>query len=77
MGMGTCRSCGVSIVWAKSASGRAVPLDAVSPSEGNIRVGKDGITTIGKVGSGPYRAHFATCPQAEMWRRGKPNGGAG
>lgn len=74
MGMGTCRSCGASIVWARGSWGKAMPLDQCAVSEGNIRINKDGAAVVGRKGSGPYRSHFATCPQAENWRR-PPGGG--
>jgi hypothetical protein len=44
-------------------------------AEGNISVDRDGIARVGVKGTGPYRSHFATCPQAETWRRSPPSGG--
>jgi hypothetical protein len=69
--MGTCRSCGAPVIWAKKADGKATPLDAVSPSDGNIRIDKNGFAVVGKKGTGPYQSHFASCPQAEQWRSGQ------
>lgn len=69
MSMGTCRSCGASVIWAKTAKGKSMPLEAVPPSEGNVRVNKDGVAEYGAKGSGPYVSHFATCKDAPLWRK--------
>lgn len=66
--MGKCRSCGVELIWAQTRSGKSMPLEAVSPSDGNVRI-VDGAARVGETGSGPYLCHFATCPQAEKWKR--------
>lgn len=44
--VGSCRSCGASIMWTLTPSKRPAPIDP------------DG------------RSHFATCPQADTWRKG-------
>ncbi len=74
--MGKCRSCGKQLVWAATASGKKMPLEACSVAEGNIRIDQTGIARVGKVGTGPYRSHFATCPNANDWRRGNGGGDA-
>lgn len=75
---GTCRSCGVRIVWIKTVGGKAMPCNAqpitfqkgggpetfVTP-EGKVERGKrdpDGDLT-------GYISHFATCPYADRHRR--------
>jgi hypothetical protein len=75
MGMGTCRSCGQPIVWARSLFGKDTPLEACSLAEGNVKINKDGKAIVGQRGSGPYRSHFATCPQANQWRKRATDGG--
>lgn len=73
--MGDCRSCGARIVWAKKADGKPTPLDPVEPGEGNIRI-ENGVAMVGKPGTGPYRSHFASCPDAGKWRTGSREGRA-
>ena len=52
---GECRSCGAAIVWAKSAKGKNMPLDAAS------KVWRDGAYWL--------VSHFATCPEADSFRK--------
>jgi len=66
--MSTCKSCGAQIVWAKTASGRAMPLDA-RPER---RVVIDG--GVARVVDA-YIAHWATCTHAEDHRRPTRAGG--
>lgn len=49
-----CRSCGASVVWAKTASGKSIPLDLA-----HVRVGTSGREAL---------THFATCKHAREWR---------
>lgn len=65
---GKCRSCGTEVVWCKTRSGKSMPLDAVDPSTGNVRI-VDGVAHVGADGSGHYVAHFVSCPEAAKWRR--------
>lgn len=75
-----CRSCGALIFWARTSSGKSMPIDAMPTSDGNIELGTDPGTmeTTAHVrdGSWPegltgerYTSHFATCPQAAQHRR--------
>ena len=66
--MGKCRSCGAEVVWVKTRSGRSMPLDAVNPNAGNVRI-VDNVAHVGADGSGHYVSHFSTCPEADQWRR--------
>jgi len=66
--MGKCKACAATLVWAKTINGRAIPLDAVDPSTGNIRV-VDGIAHVGQPGTGHYVSHFVRCPGANLFRR--------
>jgi hypothetical protein len=73
--LSNCRSCDAKLVWATTASGKKMPLEQCSLAEGNIRIDATGIARVGKVGTGPYRSHFATCPNSKDWRKDKPDGG--
>lgn len=63
---GTCRSCGAEIEWAETVTGSRMPFNppvAFVPrldDLGDDVVEIDRATTV---------SHFATCPQAEQWRR--------
>ena len=72
-----CRSCGASILWAATASGRSTPLDAGPHPEGNLYLDGDVARVAVAARAAPegaplYRSHFATCPQAARHRRPKP-----
>ena len=45
-----CRSCGESIVWCITASGKKMPVN--EPTDDT-----------------PTTSHFATCPEADKWRK--------
>lgn len=74
--MSTCRSCGAHIVWAITDSGKRMPVDSEPDPQGILTVwatGDDGwrCSVIPEAGwDGPrFRPHFATCPDAESWRK--------
>ena len=72
--MNDCRSCHAPIIWAKTANGKAIPIDATPTSLGNIEVdgGTAKYVTADVNALGPrYVAHFATCPQANNYSRPK------
>jgi len=62
-----CRSCDAKILWAKTSAGKPMPLNEAKVqvhtlnSAGNIER-----TVFGHV------SHFATCPNADAWRKPKP-----
>jgi hypothetical protein len=70
-----CRSCGSSIIWAVTDSGKRMPVDARSHADGKLRLRVDSDGTVHvfyDTTTSPYpkfRAHFATCPDADGWRR--------
>lgn len=66
--MGRCRDCDAEVVWSTTRNGKCMPLEAVDPGTGNIRVVND-LIVIGPDGSGHYRSHFSTCPAADARRR--------
>ena len=78
MSNGGCRSCGARIIWVRKTDGKGVmPLEPCAVADGNIRVDpKTGCAVVGPRGSGPYRSHFVSCPQANDWRRGGKGGEA-
>jgi hypothetical protein len=66
--MGKCRSCGAEVVWSTTKNGKRIPLEAVNPNTGNVRVVND-VAVVGPPGSGHYVVHFTACPNAGDWRR--------
>lgn len=79
MDVGTCKSCGASIRWAKTANQRLMPLDPQPTAAGNIRLDDDGGCTVLSGDSLRthrsemllYTSHFATCPGAGSHRKAK------
>ena len=77
--MSTCRSCHAPIVWAvNDLTGKAMPLDAEPVDGGNVILHALGSTcTVLNAGQGTlldddeprYVPHFATCPDADTWRK--------
>lgn len=58
-----CRACGAKILWARTAAGKIIPLDACPIANGNMRREMlDGSELR-------YLSHFATCPNADRFRR--------
>lgn len=67
--MAACRSCGAPIVWAKTAAGKAMPLDAASVL---VMVPRAPTGTADEVVVDAVRghlSHFATCPHAAQHRK--------
>ncbi len=79
-----CRSCGAAIIWAITARGVRMPLDAMpDPAKGNQIIeldapeGIDGPQTwrcraasmLLDAGQDRYMPHHATCPDGRRWRR--------
>lgn len=67
-GRGTCRSCGAAIEWAELTSGKRHPFDApivVVRSQGSVLEGR----VIEHIDTAVSASHFATCPDANDWRR--------
>ena len=58
----TCRSCQAPILWAKSASGSSVPLNADPVPAGNIALRSDGIAIYLRKGEAPP-AGAPVCPE--------------
>ncbi len=58
-----CRSCGRAIIWAKTESGKAMPIDAIAYADGNICL-KDGIAYV-------VPKDTAACVNAKQHRKPK------
>lgn len=78
-----CRSCDAPIIWAGSvATGKPMPVDAVPTPDGNVELRRVGfqraMAVVHAAGTGLFpatdqplrKSHFATCPQADEWRKG-------
>jgi hypothetical protein len=69
-GRGTCRSCGADVEWAETIRGKRMPFNppiVAMRSQGSILEG-DG-RVIEDVDTTVTASHFATCPDADKWRR--------
>lgn len=73
----TCRSCGARIRWARTLKGKAIPLDRSPVDDGNLVVVAGVAMSRANAtarGAGPlplFKAHFATCPNADRHRTRK------
>jgi hypothetical protein len=79
----TCKSCGAVIVWAVTAAGKSMPVDADASTDGTIELryernqisavvhaGTNGVTRAGSL----HTSHFATCPFAKQHRNPRRGG---
>lgn len=79
-----CRSCGAEVIWAVTANGKRMPVDATPREDGNIMLTEypDGHPTAEYVSptlfeefdqEAPeprrYVSHFASCAQSKQWRK--------
>jgi hypothetical protein len=55
-----CRSCGAEIIFLMTDKGKRIPVDAdtVQPKDDYFDANR-------------HKAHFATCPQSQKWRKKK------
>jgi hypothetical protein len=70
--MSTCKTCHMPIIWARTESGKAIPIDHVERADGNITLVNCGAylsARVGAAGSGRYVSHFTTCKQANGHRK--------
>ena len=73
--MGTCRSCGASIIWGMTTNGKRAPFDETPDPKGLFTIDetKDPpVFEYPKPGTPPgerFTNHFATCPQRDAWRK--------
>jgi hypothetical protein len=74
-----CRSCGAEIIWCVTESGKRMPVDAQTSVDGNIilelKPGNAPPTALVRTADQltghtlRHKSHFATCKQADKWRR--------
>lgn len=79
--MARCKSCAAPIVWARTRSGKSIPLDRDPVAHGNITIVDQGpppLVAVGQLELGDvaqstfrYQSHFSTCPDAGAHRRGR------
>lgn len=71
----SCLSCGAPVIWVRTEGGMWMPVDAEPVEQGGLYVWQlvDGTWRCSVVessyGKRRHRPHFATCPDAESWRR--------
>lgn len=77
--MSRCRSCSAPIVWARTSSGRKIPLDAEPNPDGNVTLddadplpratvhNRDQVSLLADEPEW-WMPHHATCPNADEWR---------
>lgn len=72
-----CSTCGAPILWAKTAKGKPMPLDAEPRDDGNVVLERGVAIVIGPLEHVTRRteplfvSHLATCPQAKDHRKGR------
>ncbi len=73
----SCRSCSYPIVWATTADGKKMPVDAPTDPAGNVALNRSVSGTVTAVAhtqdalfdDGPrHLAHLVTCPDGDVWR---------
>lgn len=69
--MARCKACDAPIIWAETENGNRIPLDA--KSEKRFVLGREGSWGDTKVAAmkDTYTSHFATCPNANDFRKKK------
>lgn len=87
MRVATCRSCDAPIVWALTENGKKMPVDADrNDSDGNVTLAEENGELLARVfptpearteGQAGYTSHFATCPNANEFRRPRAGVGSG
>ena len=65
--MSRCRSCGAQVTWAKTELGKSMPIERVA-ADGNLTFDAAN-GTVRSDPEGVWISHFATCAQADEWRR--------
>lgn len=73
--MSACRSCGAEILWCEATvTGRRMPIDPEPSPIGNLVLVHGGRFRVADNDDVPplHLSHFATCPQANEWRKTVP-----
>lgn len=63
-----CKGCGADIIWIKTMSGKAMPVDA-KPEKRIVMLENDVTGTQRGDVRDTYISHFATCPQSDAFRK--------
>lgn len=66
-----CKSCGAEIFWRTTPNGRQIPIDTQKTIGGNIVLIGETSCEVTRPGAGEYVSHFASCPNAKKYRKGK------
>lgn len=73
--MKKCDSCNAAIIWAYTAAGKRMPLDAAVSEHGTIMLDGKGVASVvdlfNKAAGDRYVSHFATCPNASKHRKAR------
>lgn len=76
--MAECRGCGAKIVWGRDAKGTLIPLDPKPPTyvkQERLLETAGASNAIEVARSDAMVSHFATCPNANQFSKGrKPDG---
>jgi|SRR6185436_782509 hypothetical protein len=80
-----CASCQAPIIWTLTERGKRMPVNAEPVDGGNIRLDMrrpvhSFVVPVGEMFSEDipgddglrYTSHFASCPEADLWRNGRP-----
>lgn len=77
--MAVCKGCGAEVTWVKTLAGKTMPIDPKPNPDGNLQiVDRSGAQIIVAVVNDTlfddettvrYTSHFATCPDADEFRR--------
>lgn len=81
--MSPCKSCGAEMIWARTRTGTAMPLDPAPVPEGNVQLTTEDLELCATVLAGErlaaaraagvtlHRPHHISCPEGPKWRRPK------
>lgn len=73
-----CRSCNAPIFWAESVKGKIMPMNSDPAADGTFRLvdraGENPLAVFVRqsdrdAGLRLYACHYATCPDAKVWRK--------
>lgn len=66
--IGVCRSCQAQVTWCELTSGKRMPFDG-HPTYVKTEHEPETRRLVGHIDSTINQSHFATCPDADRWRR--------
>jgi hypothetical protein len=71
--MTTCKSCGAAVEWCATPGGGKMPVDLDPSEKGNLTViaglARPRTAMDAYLERQARTSHFATCPQAHLWRK--------